>query len=71
MSSNSYTQQPSNAASKGVETVAYGAQRTDQIANDASANASATTGGYVDQAKNVAASAYNTAQDYAATAGVS
>lgn len=71
MSSNSYTQQASNTLAQGVETAAYGAERTQQTANDTATNANAATTGYVDQAKNVAGNAYNTAQQYAASAGVS
>jgi hypothetical protein len=67
----SYIQQTSNVAADAAQNTAYGAERAKQETNNASGTASATTNAYVDQAKNVVASVANTAQQYAASAGVS
>jgi hypothetical protein len=66
----SYIQQASNVAADAAQNTAYGAERAKQETNNASGTTSATTNAYVDQAKNVVASVANTAQQYAASAGV-
>lgn len=66
----SYTEQASNAASNAAQTALYGKERTQQEAGNLSSTASATTNAYTDQAKSTMASATDTAQQYAASAGV-
>ena len=60
----------SNTGADAAKTAAYGSERAQQEAHDLTQNTSTTTGAYANEAKSTAGSLLNTAQQYAASAGV-